>query len=185
MNHHDNLDMLLCKSQPPIRQRRQRTNFTEEVIEKLEDFFLKNPYPDINERETMAQMLHTTEDRVQVWFQNKRARYRKRVQKENKNITINSKTKKNSQDLNKTPEPEKFTNDSGYSSFSHQSPTLNNYNFNLNNLIPMYHQYNQSTPIALRYQMYLYNQMSPIVSQSSKQQFLSDAGKAKIFRPFE
>ena len=78
------LDALLSQSNPPLRQRRQRTNFNEEAIVQLEEIFAANPYPDINEREQMARRLRTTEDRVQVWFQNKRARYRKRMSKENK-----------------------------------------------------------------------------------------------------
>ena len=75
--------MLLSQSNPPLRQRRQRTNFNDEALSSLEEAFAKNPYPDINEREQMARELKTTEDRVQVWFQNKRARYRKKMQKEN------------------------------------------------------------------------------------------------------
>ncbi|RNA08104.1 homeobox goosecoid, partial [Brachionus plicatilis] len=166
MSKNNNLDILLCKSQPPVRQRRQRTNFTEEVIEKLEEFFLKNPYPDINEREQMAKLLCTNEDRVQVWFQNKRARYRKRVQKENNQTVEPSKiTKKNKINLDKTPEPVKTTNDSGYSSFSFQSPCLADLSFNYNPVThPIYNHYNQSTPNALRYHMYFYNQMSPVVN---------------------
>ena len=75
------MDAILLQSHPPLRQRRQRTNFNDEALNSLEEAFAKNPYPDINERETIARELKTTEDRVQVWFQNKRARYRKRVQK--------------------------------------------------------------------------------------------------------
>ena len=76
------LDAILLQSNPPLRQRRQRTNFNDDALNSLEEAFAKNPYPDINERETIALQLKTTEDRVQVWFQNKRARYRKRVQKD-------------------------------------------------------------------------------------------------------
>ena len=64
-----------------MRQRRQRTNFNEETIDALDVYFAKNPYPDINERESIAKELHTSEDRIQVWFQNKRARYRKKMVK--------------------------------------------------------------------------------------------------------
>lgn len=77
------MDQLLSQSNPPLRQRRQRTNFNEAAIESLDIAFAKNPYPDINEREALAKVLSTTEDRIQVWYQNKRARYRKKMQKEN------------------------------------------------------------------------------------------------------
>ena len=69
-----------------MRQRRQRTNFNEETIDALDVYFTKNPYPDINERESIAKELHTSEDRIQVWFQNKRARYRKKMVKVEKTI---------------------------------------------------------------------------------------------------
>ena len=77
------MDQLLSQSNPPLRQRRQRTNFNESAIESLDIAFANNPYPDINERESLAKILQTTEDRIQVWYQNKRARYRKKMQKEN------------------------------------------------------------------------------------------------------
>jgi hypothetical protein len=75
---------LLSNANPPMRQRRQRTNFNDETIEALDVYFAKNPYPDINERESIAKELHTSEDRIQVWFQNKRARYRKKMVKNEK-----------------------------------------------------------------------------------------------------
>jgi hypothetical protein len=58
---------LLSTSNPPIRQRRQRTNFDEDAISKLDQLFIKNPYPDINERDAIAKQLKTTEDRIQVY----------------------------------------------------------------------------------------------------------------------
>ena len=70
------LDMLLKRQNPPVRQRRQRTNFNESQIQYLDEMFIKNPYPDINERDELALALKTTEDRIQVWYQNKRARYK-------------------------------------------------------------------------------------------------------------
>lgn len=183
MSQSDKLDILLCKSQPPIRQRRQRTNFTEQVIEKLDEFFAKNPYPDINEREQIAKLLNTTEDRVQVWFQNKRARYRKRVLKENKKNFEKTTIKRSKIDLNETPESSQVINDSGYSSFSNQSP-MSDYNYNINQLYPIYNQYTQSTPNALRNHMNLYNSMSPVIFYNQSKN-LTNSVKPKFFRPFE
>lgn len=54
------------QNNPPLRQRRQRTNFNDDAISSLEEAFAKNPYPDIVERETMARALKCTEDRIQV-----------------------------------------------------------------------------------------------------------------------
>jgi hypothetical protein len=60
------LDILLNKKHPPTRQRRQRTNFTDETIQALDVHFNQNPYPDIYERECLAKQFNTTEDRIQV-----------------------------------------------------------------------------------------------------------------------
>jgi hypothetical protein len=83
---------LLSNANPPMRQRRQRTNFNDDTIEALDVYFAKNPYPDINERESIAKELHTSEDRIQVWFQNKRARYRKKMVKNEKLDLANNDT---------------------------------------------------------------------------------------------
>lgn len=62
--------MLLNQQNPPLRQRRQRTNFNEDALMRLDEAFNKNPYPDINERESLARELKTTEDRIQVRIKN-------------------------------------------------------------------------------------------------------------------
>ena len=49
-----------------MRMRRPRSNFSEECIDALEKLFSTNPYPDINERESMALRFHTEENRIQV-----------------------------------------------------------------------------------------------------------------------
>ncbi|XP_046882151.1 homeobox expressed in ES cells 1 [Hypomesus transpacificus] len=61
--------------------RRPRTAFTSAQIEILESVFLINSYPGIDVREELAQRLHLEEDRIQIWFQNRRAK-RKRSDRE-------------------------------------------------------------------------------------------------------
>ncbi|KAM5315286.1 homeobox expressed in ES cells 1 isoform 1-T2 [Glossophaga mutica] len=59
------------------RGRRPRTAFTQNQIEVLENVFRVNCYPGIDIREDLAQKLNLEEDRIQIWFQNRRAKLRR------------------------------------------------------------------------------------------------------------
>lgn len=62
---------------PNIENKRVRNMFTSSQIEILEKVFEQTHYPDASIREQLSSRFNLNSMRIQVWFQNRRAKYRK------------------------------------------------------------------------------------------------------------
>ncbi|XP_066230820.1 double homeobox protein A [Saccopteryx leptura] len=69
---------MACLMEPhsvAVHCRRSRTKFTEDQLKVLIQAFDQNPYPGYAIKQKLALEMNIEESRIQIWFQNRRARH--------------------------------------------------------------------------------------------------------------
>ncbi|CAI5697231.1 homeobox protein goosecoid [Oreochromis niloticus] len=101
------LNQLHCR-----RKRRHRTIFTDEQLEALEGLFQETKYPDVGTREQLARKVHLREEKVEVWFKNRRAKWRRQKRSSSEESENSQKWNKSNKTSADKPEESKSEVDS-------------------------------------------------------------------------
>lgn len=109
-------------------RKRIRTSFTSNQISQLEKIFNQTHYPDPSLREEICKMTKLNEAKIQVWFSNRRAKWRKQ-QQGTQHLPLDEQPQLEQEEH--SPQPQNCHNNS---LFNNENNTNYNYNF--------YYQYN-------------------------------------------
>ncbi|XP_062842073.1 homeobox protein NOBOX-like [Trichomycterus rosablanca] len=73
---------------PPGPKKKTRTSYSTDQLEELERVFQDDHYPDADKRKEIAISVGVTPQRVMVWFQNRRAKWRKTSKAAAKKVSV-------------------------------------------------------------------------------------------------